>query len=279
MKLFRLRKFNPAKMKFTKLATALLFTIIFSENIFSQVGQNQYYKQDFLQLFDSLVHPPENCETAFSNILYDSVKKEILLEGKLKDQYDLILNLYSYYDTESQKAEKKKFALPENPGGTEPPKSGPPPNGNGPPGGIGIVPDGAKEIMEDINSVNLIIDNIIVNTEKYKNELKKSVSKLNEELKSTMQSDYSGRLIMANDFLTSQQTDYNKYYLLFRNNMSKVNEIVKKYNNGENLKFPPLKNDILRIQTVMISNIKFLITITKEFSLTGAKFYIEDKEK
>lgn len=266
-------------MKFTSITLALLLTINFSENIFSQINQNQYYKQDIILLFDSLLHPPENCEAAFSNVSYDSVKRELELDGKLKDQYDLILSMYNYYETESQKAEKKKFDLPEGRGGIELPNNGPPPNENGPPGGIGSIPDGAGEIMEDINNANLVIDNIIVNTEKYKNELKKNVSKLNEELKSTMQNDYSGRLKIANDFLSSQQTDYNKYFLLFRNNVSKVNVIVKKYNYGENLKFPPLKNDILRIQTVMISNIKFLITITKEFSLTGSKFYIEEKKR
>lgn len=264
-------------MKIFSFAIILIFIICISEYSYSQSGE-KYLSTDLIPLYDSLIQPPLNCEKAFVYTAFDSINGKLELTGKLKDQYEMINALYDDFEAESQLAEKNKYAVPKGPDGIQIPGSGPPQSGIGPPGGFENRPDNVNEIMEDMNNANLIMDKITVNTEKYKNELKKSVSKLNEELKSTIQNDFSGRVKFANEFLKIQRSEYEEYYKMFRLNMIKVRDIVMKYNNGKYLKFPPLKNDILRLQTATIENLKFLITITKEFSLTGAKFYYEEAE-
>lgn len=256
---------------------SFLLIVFYSNNSISQINDEKFFGQDFIPLYDSLIQPPLNCEEAFNNTIYDSLKNELILSDKLQDQYEMIVNLYNEFESESLKSEENKFAVPEGPGGIQFPGSGPPQNGTGPPGYNANTPDDVQEIMEDMYKTNLIMDKIIVNTEKYKNELKKSVSKLNDELKSTLQKEYSERVIIANNYLLTQNTEYKKYYVLFRNNMLKIRNVVSKYSSDKYLKFPPLKNDILRLQTATMSNLKFLITITKEFTLTGAKFYSEEK--
>ena len=257
------------------IAIIVLFIVSISEYSYSQIDE-KYLSTDFISLYDSLIQPPVDCEEAFSFTSFDSVNNKFDISGRLKHQYEEIINLYEQYEAESRLAEKNKFEVPDNPGGIQIPGNGPPQSGTGPPGGFENRPDNVKEIMEDLNKANLIMDKITVNTEKYKNELKKSVSKLNDDLKSTLQNDYSGRVNISNEFLKSQKTEFEEYYRLFRNNMIKIRDIVNRYNKGKYLKFPPLRNDILRFQTSAIDNLKFLITITKEFSLTGAKFYSEE---
>ena len=242
----------------------------------SQVINDKYFEQNFIPIYDSLVHSPLNCEEAFKNTSLDTLTNKFELSGKLKDQFELINNLDDEYQTESLKSEQNKFALPEVPDGIEIPGNRPPQNGNNTPGSFGYTPDNVREIMEDMNKANIVMDKITVNTEKYKKGLKKSVSELNEKLKSTLKNYYEGRVKITNEFLSSQNTEYDKYFTLFRINIVKIRDIVKKYNYGRYLKFPPLRNDLLRLQASTVSNLKFLITITKEFSLTGAKFYNEE---
>ncbi len=244
---------------------------------YSQIINEKYFDQDFIPVYDSLIQTPLNCEEAFNNTVIDTLTNKFELSGRLKGQFELIQMLDEEYLTESEKADQNKFAMPEVPDGIEIPGNSPPQNGNNPPGSFGNTPDNVREIMEDMNNANIVMDKITVNTEKYKKELKKSVAELNEKIRSTLKNDHEGRVKITNEFLSVQRNEYDKYFTLFRTTIVKIRDIVKKYNYGKYLKFPPLRNDLLRLQTSTVSNLKFLITITKEFSLTGAKFYYEEK--
>ena len=50
-------------------------------------------------------------------------------------------------------------------------------------------------------------------------------------------------------------------------------DIIKKYDYGSKIKFSPVKAEIVKLQFEQISNINFLLNVTKELATIGSKFY------
>lgn len=228
-------------------------------------------KQDFVPILDSLIKPPINCEEAWKFVIYDSSKINFVLTIDLLIQDKRIQKLSEEINNGIIKSKPDNSQMPS---GNSPAEGSNPPGGIGPPVGMNM-PDVSQEIIEDMDDVNKAVDKNNILKEKFKNELTGMQVKLNERLHKTLENEYDEHINILNEFFKSSIELYEKYLPLFKANMKKIDDVIKKYDYGTRIKFPPLKKDILNLQSVQVDVLMFLFNITKEFVLTGARFYNE----
>lgn len=259
-----------------KILTAIIFlSLILSVRIYSQPKFERtkitIIKEEFALILDSLIKPPLNCDEAWNLMTYDSLKNNFIYIPVLLKQDERIQKLSQEI---INNLNKNKPDIPQVPSGNGPPQGGLPPGEMGPPGGMNF-PDESQEIIEDMEYIIKSMDKISVLQEKFKNQLTALQFKVNEKLHKTLENDYDEHINIINDFMKSVLTMYEQYYPVFKENMKKIDEVVKKYDYGSKIKFPPLKNDIINVQSVQVDNLIFLLNITKEIASAGAKFYNE----
>lgn len=278
-------------MKATKIFL-IVFLIMISRISFSQLKEQAIIKESFIPLLDSLIPPPQDCKAAFDLMAYDSIGGELVYNSLLEGQSKRVSRLYTELAIMENKFKSERSSIQRNPNGNGPPQGGPPsggppsggppsggppPGGMGPPGGNDNMPDEMKDLQDDLSDAVTILDRITVTREKLKNELKKSTENTNVELLKTLQTDTEMHVNIVNLQLDSVSKKYDKTFRSIRKNMLKLDDIIKKYDYGSNIKFPPVKAEIVKLQFEQISNIKFLLNVTKELATFGSKYYKESQ--
>jgi hypothetical protein len=289
MKIF-IGRFDQTKLnKSMKAAKTLfiLFLIMITRISFSQEKEPAIIKESFIPLLDSLIQPPQDCKAAFDLMTYDSIGGTLVYNNLLKEQSERINKLYTELTIMENKFKSERSSMPKIPNGSGPPSGGPPsggppsggppPGGMGPPGGNNNMPDEMKDLQEDMRDAVTDIDRITVTREKLKYELKRSTENTNAELHKTLQTDTEIHINIVNQLLVSVSKDYDKTFRSMRENMLKLDDIIKKYDYGSKIKFSPIKAEIVKLQFEQISNIKFLLNVTKELAAIGSKFYMESQ--
>ena len=280
-------RFDLTKQKQNKSMKAariflIVFLIMISRISFSQVKDLAVIKESFIPLLDSLIPPPQDCKAAFDLMTNDSMGGELVYNSLLKGQSERVSQLYTDLTIMENKFKSERSSKQRNPNGNGPPQGGPPsggppPGGMGPPGGSDNMPAEMKDLQDDLSDANTALDRIKVTREKLKNELKKSVENTNVELHKTLQTDTEMHINIVNQLLESGSKKYDKTFRSIRENMLKIDDIIKKYDYGSKIKFSPIKAEIVKLQFEQISNIKFLLNVTKEFATIGSKFYKESQ--
>ncbi|MBK8553243.1 MAG: hypothetical protein IPL53_20155 [Ignavibacteria bacterium] len=245
---------------------------------FSQVKEQGIIKESVISLLDSLIPPPQNCKSAFDLMANDSMGGELVYNSLLKEQSERVSRLYTELTIMENKFKSERSSMKRNPNGEGPPQGGPPsggppPGGMGPPGGMDNMPDEMIELRDDLSEAVTALDKITVTREKLKNELKKSTENTNVELHKTLQTDTEMHINIVNQLLESGSKKYDKTFRSIRKNMLKIDDIIKKYDYGSKIKFSPVKAEIVKLQFEQISNINFLLNVTKELATIGSKFY------
>ena len=277
--------FDPTKQYKSMKATIIfliVFLIMISRISFSQVKEKVIIKESFIPLLDSLIPPPKDCKAAFNLMAYDSIGGELVYNSLLEGQSQRVSRLYTELAIMENKFKSERSSIQRNPNGNGPPQGGPPsggppPGGMGPPGGNDNMPDEMKDLQDDLSDAVTILDRITVTREKFKNELKKSTENTNVELHKTLQTDTDMHINIVNLQLDSISKKYDKTFRSIRKNMLKIDDIINKYDYGSNIKFPPVKAEIIKLQFEQISNIKFLLDVTKELATIGSKYYKESQ--
>ena len=282
---FDLTKQNKS-MKAAKIFL-IVFFIMISRISFSQLKEQTIIKESFIPLLDSLFPPPQDCKAAYDLMAYDSIGGELVYNSLLEGQSDRVSRLYTELAIMENKFKSERSSIQRNPNGNGPPQEGPPsggppsggppsggpPSGGPPPGGIDNMPDEMKDLQDDLNDAVTILDRITVTREKLKNELKISTGNTNVELLKTLQTDTEMQINIVNLLLDSVSKKYDKTIRSIRKNMLKIDDIIKKYDYGSKIKFSPIKAEIVKLQFEQISNIKFLLNVTKELATIGSKYY------
>ena len=278
---FDLTKQNKS-MKAAKIFL-IVFFIMISRISFSQLKEQTIIKESFIPLLDSLFPPPQDCKAAYDLMAYDSIGGELVYNSLLEGQSDRVSRLYTELAIMENKFKSERSSIQRNPNGNGPPQEGPPsggpppggppPGGMGPPGGNDNMPDEMKDLQDDLNDAVTILDRITVTREKLKNELKISTGNTNVELLKTLQTDTEMQINIVNLLLDSVSKKYDKTIRSIRKNMLKIDDIIKKYDYGSKIKFSPIKAEIVKLQFEQISNIKFLLNVTKELATIGSKYY------
>ena len=283
---FDLTKQNKS-MKAAKIFL-IVFFIMISRISFSQLKEQTIIKESFIPLLDSLFPPPQDCKAAYDLMAYDSIGGELVYNSLLEGQSDRVSRLYTELAIMENKFKSERSSIQRNPNGNGPPQEGPPsggppsggppsggppPGGMGPPGGNDNMPDELKDLQDDLNDAVTILDRITVTREKLKNELKISTGNTNVELLKTLQTDTEMQINIVNLLLDSVSKKYDKTIRSIRKNMLKIDDIIKKYDYGSKIKFSPIKAEIVKLQFEQISNIKFLLNVTKELATIGSKYY------
>lgn len=256
--------------KYMKLLIKLLLIIFyfhsFSNNLFSQPKQDIIFRQDFIPLLDSLLPPPSSCDEASNLMMFDSVSNEYVYVSVLEDQNNRIQTLSGELANSVNKLQKRN-SLPQRPEGNGPPPGGFPQEGIG---GIQNEPGGVKDDMDEVYSV---MDKMNIAVEEFKDELTLLQVKVNEKLHKTLESDHEAHIIIVNEFLKSGSDLYKKYCRIYRLNLLKIDEVIKKYDYGSKIKMPRIKSEILNMQMEQIMNLKLLVKVTGELVKIGNKFY------
>jgi len=111
--------------------------------------------------------------------------------------------------------------------------------------------------------------------EKLKSDISASLDVTNEKLRKTRANDHKLHTQIINDFMGKAYLMYDKNYNVFEQSTKIIDDIIKKYNYGDELDFKPLRKEILEIQAEELTNIRFLFNVTKELVSLGAKFELE----
>ncbi|MEO8210132.1 MAG: hypothetical protein ABI840_06195 [bacterium] len=256
--------------------------ISISNNIYSQPKFEKpnitVLRQEFAPLLDSLITPPANCEEAFGLVTFDTLKSDFVYNSLLENLDIRIQTMVDELTSSLDKLKSENLQMPQNPIRNGPPGGGNPPGGMGPPGEMKI-PDDLQDIREDMEDVNNAADKITVIREKFKNELTLMQNKVNERLHKTLEADYDLRINIINDFMKSTLKLYNSYDPVFKENIMKIDEVIKKYDYASKPKMRRLKEEFLELQLEQAISLKLLLNITKEFAFIGAKFYHEKQKK
>jgi hypothetical protein len=256
----------------------LILIFFFAGNNYSQQNFSmpdiEILKLDFAPVLDSLIKPPANCAEARGLVWFDTLKRDFILDSALQKQDNRIKKLYTDITINLDKTKQDNSQMPQTPSGGGPSRGSFPTGRQGPPGGMDN-PGSFQEIREDMEDINEASDKINVLQEKFKNELNSMQGEVNENLHKTRENDYDAHINIMNDFMKSALDKYNLYGHTFKENMKRIDEVIKKYDYGEKVKFGPVKREFLELQLQQINTLKFLFNITKEFALLGAKFYYE----
>ncbi len=253
-----------------KFKHAILLVIFFNISVCSQTKQELIIKRDFTPLLDSLIKPPSNTSEAWSLVMFDSVNNKFEFTSVLKEQDQMLQNMIgdiNIFLTKTKSSGSQKH---------------PPQSMNGPPQGMtpgGMqMPDEFKEIKEDLDDADIAADKMEVLKEKFKNDITSMQDLTNEKLHKTLETDYDAHVNIINDFMETVFKSYLKYNTSFMEYTRNLDDIIKKYDYGDKVKFNPLRSEILKLQLVQLNNLYFMLNITKEFTIIGARFYREKQE-
>ncbi|MEP7146342.1 MAG: hypothetical protein ABI792_04990 [bacterium] len=258
-------------MKIQPKLVLILFLSLLTQNVFSQPKNDFIISQDFVPFLDSLIAPPVNCDAAWTLVITDSLNNKYVLISAIEEQDTKIQKIISEITTNLNLKKIKINAAP--PSGKGPSENIPP--GNTSPSIGGKISDDFRDIQEDFQDANLAITRITETKEEFKDEINDMQYKVNEKLHNTHETDYDAHITIINDFMLYTEKQYQKHKLVFRENMNKIDAIIKKYDYGFNIKSPRIKSEILKYQLSQSENLKFLSNITKEFTVIGANFYKE----
>ncbi|MEO8447780.1 MAG: hypothetical protein ABI528_09810 [bacterium] len=248
----------------------ILIIFLSSTTALPQSKKKFIVKQDFAQMLDSLIRPPDNCSKACNYVIYDSLTGSFEMSESISDQTIRIDALDKYLDSALFKIKERPHIPPrgENaPGGEIPQMEGPPDRGD--------LPENFSEIREDFQEINIALDRMNVVKEKLKSDISASLDLTNEKLHKTRANDHILHTEIINDFLEKSYLMYDKDHNVFEQNTKIIDDIIKKYNYGDKIDFKPLRKEILEIQAEELSNIRFLFNVTKELVSLGAKFELE----
>lgn len=240
-----------------KLITSVIIIFIFSKSLFAQM------KQDFTPVFIEIVRPPQSCAEADTMAIKDSTGNEMILSKLITDQKTKFDYIQHDIDISIQVIENDEQRMPMSPG--EP----------GPRGDIQMPEDFAKirKMMEKCNKAS---DGITALTENLKNEIVILQDSLNRRLKLTRVNDFGSRKILADEFLYSVKTEFDKALIKIKKKSGIIDKAVKQYYSDKNLFIPPLMITLLKSQQTEIKAAVFLLKITEECAKIGSKFYIEN---
>lgn len=240
-----------------KLLISVIIVFIFSTGLFAQM------KQDFTPVFKEIIRPPQSCAEADTMIIKDSTGKEFMPGKLITDQKTKFGNIQYDIDISIQVIENDEQRMPMSPG--EP----------GPRGDIQMPVDFAK-IRKMMDKCNKASDGISALTENLKNEIVILQDSLNRRLKLTKLNEHESRKILADEFLYSVKTEFDKELIKIEKKSGIIDKAVKQYYSDKNLFVPPLMITLLKSQQTEIKAAVFLLKITEECAKIGSKFYIEN---
>ncbi|MEO8664511.1 MAG: hypothetical protein ABI462_03355 [Ignavibacteria bacterium] len=248
-----------------------LILFLFTNNIYSQPRNGFILNRDLTPVLDSLVSPPGNCDEAWSLVIFDTLTNGFVVVNQVEDQnkkiQDNITEITSILD-------QKKTDTNNPPPSAKPPSKGLPP-GNHDQHGRGNGAEEFKDVWEDFQDANLAMINMTEIREQFKDEIKDMQSKVNEKLHNTLESDRKAHINIINKFMKFTEEQYEKHKLTLRENLKKVDAVVKKYDYGDAVKSSKIRSEILKMQLSQLESLKLLSNITKEFILIGSNFYRE----
>ncbi len=241
----------------------LLF--LFTNNIFSQPNNDFIVRKEFISLLDSLIKPPASCDEAWSFVTYDPALNDFKISIDIKQQVEQIDKLISELSANINYKTIDKDVYRKPPGDTDPDERTMPSGSN--------LSDELRDLGEDFQDADLALTKLTETKEQYKDEIKEMQFKMNEKLHKTFEADYDAHILIVNEFMKFTANQYRKHILAFRENMNKIDAILKKYDNGPTIKSSKIKSEFLKLQFSQAEYLKFLTNITKELTVTGAKFY------
>lgn len=255
----------------SKIIFTLFTVLIISDNILAQTKPEFILKQNFVPMLDSLVLPPSSCEEAFALKVFDSSKMDYAFSTLIEEQDKRIQTIFTELTIHTNINKKNRINSGPPPGRNGPP-GGQPPGGFGPPEGMDDDREVFAEMKDDLSDATLAMDKMTVSTEKFKSELLQMLSDVNDKLHKTLTYEDDKREIIINEFLNSAFRKYNGFKRSYRENILVLDDIVKKYNYGSDIKIIPLRSEILNIQMAEVNVLMQLMNVTKELVIIGVKY-------
>ena len=247
----------------------VIFLFHYSDNISSQPKNDFILQREFAPMIDSLIDPPANSDEAWSLVVFDSVKNDYRVIDPIEEQDRKIQNIVA--EITAALNSKKTNTTSVAPSTGRGPDGVPP--GSTRPSTEGNRSDNLRDIYEDFQDANLALTRLTEIKEQFKNEIQDMQFKVNEKLHKTLKTDHDSHLSIINDFMQFNQKQYQKHKLALRENIIKIDGILKKYDFGSDVTSSRLRSEILKLQLSQSENLKFLSNITKEFTLIGAEFH------
>jgi hypothetical protein len=240
-----------------KFLLSAVIGFIFTTSLFAQM------KQDFAPIFKEIVKPPQSCAEADSMTFRDSTGKELIISDlitKQKTKFETIRNDITY-SIKAVENDEQRMPMP--------------PGDPGPRGDIQMPEDFRmmKKIMDKCRSAS---DEISAVKDNFKNKIIVLQDSLNRKLKLTMSDDRESRKILADEFLNSVKTEFDKEIITIELKSAIIDKAVKQYFSNKDLFIPPLMITLLKSQQTEINAAIFLLKITEECVKIGSKFYFEN---